>query len=406
VRRPSNSRRAALLAMTLACAAGRAAAQVPSSETDRPHVKLGAFELWPTLVLRNVGVDENVFNEPENPKRDFTATFAPTLDVVVRPPRTQLTVTTTGEFVYFGEYEDERHVNRIFNARGEFDLTWFHPSAAFGANDSEERPTPEIDTRARSTLRTYGAGVRIPIGPIVSANAGARRQTLRYDESESFRGVPLAHELNSELRAFDASVNVAVTPITSVGVTFTREEERFDGSPLRSSDSVRVMPTVTFRPLGLFSGSASVGWRRFDAIDPGLEDYSGLAAAGTIGVVLAERYHVETAFSRDIRYSYDELTPTYLWTAVRGTFRMDLFAGVDLKVTGARDVMGYRALAGGEPAGRDVVISYGGGVGYTIGEWLRVGVDADFTDRTSGDAGREYTNNRVFGTLVWGVRPQ
>jgi hypothetical protein len=33
-------------------------------------------------------------------------------------------------------------------------------------------------------------------------------------------------------------------------------------------------------------------------------------------------------------------------------------------------------------------------------------VDADFLERQSADAPRRYTNNRVFGTLVWGVRQQ
>lgn len=396
----------ALLVVALAVTARAAAAQATTADPDRASVKLGPVELWPTFALRNVGVDENVFNEPQNPKRDFTATIVPALDIVVRPPRTQLTATTTGEFVYFNTYKDERHINRILNARAEFDLTWFHPSASIGATDSEERPNTEIDTRAHNKLRTYAAGVRIPIGPVVSASVNARRQTLRYDETEEFRGVNLAKELNSELRAFDASFTLAVTPITTVGVTVTREEERFDIAPLRDSDSFRVMPTVTFRPLGLFSGSASVGWRRFDAVDPGVEDYSGLAASGTIGLVLADRYHIETTFGRDMRYSYDEVTPTYLWTAIKGTLRMELFGGVDVKITGGRDVMGYRALAGGEPAGRDTVLTYGGGLGYNLGERTRVGVDADFTRRSSGDAGREYTNNRVFATLVWGVRPQ
>ncbi len=382
-----------------------AGAQGPDPE--RAPLKLGPLELWPVLVVRNVGVDDNVFNEAEEPKSDFTFTAAPTLDLVLRPPRTRLSFVTGSEYAYFRDYADERHINRTLGARVEFDLTRFHPFAAATVQRFRERPSAEIDLRARSRLHSYTAGVRVPLGPVVSATVAARRQTSRFDQGQQFRGAELDVELNAENRGLDGALAFQVTPITSVSVAISREEDRFELSPLRNADSLRVAPTVTFTPLGAFSGSAFIGWRRFDALDASIEDYSGLVAGGTVGVHIVDRYHVEAAFSRDVRYSYEAATPTYLWMAGRGTLRTDLFGGVDVRVLGGREVIAYRAvLDAAAPAPRDSVVIYGGGVGYNVRDRLRVGVDAEHSTRSSGLAPRGYTGNRVFASLTWGVRQQ
>lgn len=286
------------------CTSAAPPAAAQAADPERAPLNLGPVELWPTLLLRNLGIDDNVFNEPEDPKRDFTLTAAPALDAVLRPPRTRLSLQTAAEFVYFRDYEDERHINRTVGARLEFDLTHIHPFVAATATRFRERPSAEIDLRARNRFRSYTAGVRLPLWPVVSATVAARRQTTRYDSGQQFRGADLAAELNAETRGVEGSLAFQVTPITSVSVAVSRDEDRFELSPLRNSDSLRVAPTVTFTPLGAFSGSAFVGWRRFDAADASVEDYSGLVAGGTVGVHIVDRYHLETSFSRDVRYSY------------------------------------------------------------------------------------------------------
>jgi hypothetical protein len=401
--RSSSALTMAILTAAIAFSPSSAFAQ---DEAPRPPIAIGAFELWPAITIRSIGVDANVYNEAENPKRDFTATFVPSLQVVVKPPRTHVSVTTASDFVYFRTYTDQRHINRRFSASGEFDLTYIRPFASIDASDTEERPNAEIDERARVRDRRYAAGLRVPLGPLATFSIAARRGTNRYDEGEEFRGVELASELNSERRAIDGTFGLEITPLTTVGLAVSVEEDRFDRSPLRHSDSVRVTPTIAFAPAGYFSGSASVGWRRFDALDPEVADYSGLTAAGTVGVVISERYHLQTEFGRDVRYSYDAATPTYVWTSGRGTLRTELFGGFDVKIMGGREVMEYRDLGGDSTAGRDTLVNYGVGIGYNIRENVRVGVDADFLERQSADAPRRYTNNRVFGTLVWGVRQQ
>ena len=397
----------ALSVSLLVTAARPASAQDPAGPEARPTMKIGPVELWPTMTFRNIGVDNNVFNEPENPKSDFTLTVVPNLTALVRPDWMRLSYTSLSEFVYFATYKSERGINRGFDARFDLFLPFAQPYLTAGAMLTKERPNREIDERAPRQLRSYSAGLRFKLGTVSSVSAGVRRNTSRYVEAgRLFRGIDLGEELNNETDGVEAAFQVDLTPLTTVGVTVARQEDRFDTKPLRNSDSLRVTPTVLFKPFGLFSGSASVGYLRFDAVDPDVEDYAGFVANGSIGFLLLDRYRFETTFGHDMRYSYDEQTPTYVGKSIAASLRTDLFGGLDVKVSSARDVMAYRALAGQQAPPADIHFMYGAGLGYTLITNMRLGVEAEFWQRTSDRAGRGYRNNRIFATLNWGVTPQ
>ena len=50
------------------------------------RVRLGPLWLSPTIELTNLGIDTNVFNEPQesNPKQDFTLTVVPKTQLWIR----------------------------------------------------------------------------------------------------------------------------------------------------------------------------------------------------------------------------------------------------------------------------------------------------------------------------------
>src|SRR5688572_16127105 len=90
-RPPSHARndmiRRLLLAVLFAAAAAvpTAAPFAPPPAPDAPIIQAGPFGISPTLLLRELGRDENVFNERDNPKGDFTFTVVPRAEVVFKP---------------------------------------------------------------------------------------------------------------------------------------------------------------------------------------------------------------------------------------------------------------------------------------------------------------------------------
>jgi hypothetical protein len=380
------------------------AVHAQSRDPERPSLRVGPVEFRPTMAFTNVGIDSNVFNEHSNPKRDFTFVATPDLEVSLHPGRLRVAYTTGTELVYFRQYTSERSVNRRFGASANLDLTILKPFVTVSSSHTSARPNSEIDLRARHHPRAYTAGTRLKIASRSELMFTAREGRETYDEDEDFRGVDLARTLDQKTRGYDTAFNLALTPFTTAGLVVSTEQARFDHSPLRNSNTLRVAPTVTFSPLGLITGTGSVGYRRFKGLDPSLPEYRGLVASGSIGILFIGRYKLDTTFTRDVRYSYEETLPYYLVTGVRGTLAAQTVGLLELRVLGGRESMNYRAVGALPSPGLDLVTSYGAGAGYRVGDRVRVVVDAEFLHRSSTrDLLREYDNHRIVASLTWGA---
>ena len=367
------------------------------------------MEFRPRLIFKDVGVDNNVFNEHTNPKRDFTLTASPDLEISTHPGRLRLAYTSAADFVYFRKYTSERSRNSSIGARADLDLTWLKPFASFSTARTSARPNSEIDLRARHQPRTYTAGTTIKFASRTSIGVLRRHTAETYDDGLSFRGEDLARALDTTVTAYESSLNVELTPLTTFSMVIAKEEQRFDRAPERNADSLRVAPTLTFSPLGLVTGSASFGYRHFDGLDPSLPDYTGFVSTGTVGILLYDQYKLDTTFTRDVRYSYERALPYYIVAGIRSTLSAQTFGPVDVRVLGGRESMDYRSLgafplAGANTPGTDRLVLYGAGVGYRLGVRARVVVDAEFSHRSSErDDARDFRNHRLVALLNWGA---
>lgn len=400
----ASSRLVLTAAIALLLLAPGAHAQIAPTEPEPPMLTIGPVEVRPRIVFSNVGVDNNVFNEFEDAKSDFTATISPDLDLAVRPGPLRLSLLTGTDFVYFHRYDTERSTGRRFGARAELDLPLIKPFVAYSAAHTSARSGNEVDLRIRHRPQALSGGLRFILASRTSLLLSARRATVEYEDAVTFRGVELAETLNSTTKTYDAALALAVTPLTTISLAGSVEDTEFEHAPMRNSRSYRIAPEITISPLGLLTGTASVGYRRFEGRDPSLPSYSGLSASGSLGLVLVDRYRFETTFSRDVRHSYESALPYYVQTAGRGSIATYLFGGLDVRVLGGREVMRYRAFLGGEEPGRDIVTTYGGGVGYRLTDQVRLVVTVETAHRASArGATREYRNDRIFATMSWGV---
>lgn len=382
--------------------AGVACAGQPSDPVPPGTVTLGPLRLTPSLILKDMGVDDNVFNEAVDPKRDFTFTVTPRADVVFRMRRLRLNYLTATDYVYYQKYRGERGTNTSSSARMEFDLGNLKPYATIQGLNSKSRLNNEVDTRARHRDLLYGAGVALKIASRTSLLVNGNQAKVAYEPDSEFRGVDLRQSFDGRRQAVDAGVAVALTPLTTFTLSVAREQQRFELSPDRDSNAWRVSPTVTFSPGGLLTGSASVGYRRFHTLSPTLPDYSGLVSLVTVGATIYGRHQVLALFNRDVQYSYDLTTAYYVGTGGTVTWTLAVVGPIDLRGTAGRFLMDYRG--GGEQAGSDKTTTYGGGVGYRFSNRARLSVNAEWSRRDSNrSAERGYRNHRIFAGLTWGA---
>lgn len=395
----------ATILLALAPARGLAQAPPPTPDPAAPALaQLGPFSLRPTLILRDVGYDSNVYNQASGELQDFTATVGARLDVGLNMSRLQGRYSTMYEYVHFAESEAERGSNRGFEGRIDVPFGRFQPHVGAGLKSSHDRPTAEIDQRARRQEVSFETGLRVAAFSRTALHAGFRRIAADYGGDEIFRGVSLAEQLNGASHGVTFGADVELTPLTTVSVHGERTEERFEFATNRDANSYRVGATATLNPLALISGRASLGMRAFRPLHGQLRDFTGLTAAVAVAYTFPDETRLNVWVDRDLRYSYAQLLPYYIATGGRFTLLRQLVGRFDAQVFGGGERIAYEAradlpLAAAETDG---VRTLGTGVGYRVGNGARLGLNFDYTVRSSPAPDREYGRQRLYTTLTYG----
>jgi hypothetical protein len=376
---------------------------------------LGPFYATPTIVLKELGVDSNVFNAAGEPESDFTFTAAPAADVWVPVARRALFQLTAGsDLVWYANFNSERSIDPQFAGRAEIYLRRITLFASSNYLNTRQRLNYEVDLRARHIERDSTAGVAVHLTPKFSVEAAGRLDDTRFDADASFDGVNLQRTLNQKTKGVSLATRHQLTPLTTVVVRYEQVEDAFAFSPARDSKSFRVMPGVEFKPRALIKGSAYVGYRQFTpkATDT-LPKFSGLVAQLGLSYTLLGSTSFGVSYARDLTYSYEELQPFFINNSVGASIRRALGRRFDVLVSADRHEYVYEDLltapAAGDgitiaaetPAGRrvDTTWNYSGSVGYRIGRG-RVGFGFSYWQRESPSRTFRGYDNLRFGTTV------
>lgn len=381
-----------------------AAQSVDEPDPAKVRIRLGPLWVNPTVSVTNIGVDSNVFNEPDeqHPKRDFTFTLAPATDLWLRVGGTWVVGKVTEGLVWYQKYSSER------NASTAYSIGWRVPLSRMGfkvdasRRTARDRPGFEIDARSERNETGLDGLVELRMLSKTFIGVTGQRQSVDFDKAALFLNSNLQFELNHVTTGAALQLRQQLTPLTSIAVSAGRSEDRFAFSPLRDSTSTNVNGNVTFDKFALIRGGASLGYTNFHPDSPGLADFRGLTAAVNLSYTLAGATRFTFDLSRDVQYSYDVNQPYYLQTRIGGSLAQQIFGPIDAVVRGSYATLAYRDRAGATVAASnrvDDVQSYGGGIGYHFGRDARLGFNIDQTNRTSDLSARRY-NNLTFGSSV------
>jgi hypothetical protein len=394
-------------ALAIVCLGGASAplrAQSDPDPSEAARFRFHALRFTPSIAVTNVGFDNNVFNDAENPKRDNTAAVGPAVDLWLKMGRSRLSGKTSGQYLYFKEYDNQRSWNTLNSGRWDFLFTHVTPFVAGSLADVADRPGYEIDTRARhkDTMAGFGTGVRF--SPKTEVVLSGQHTTTVYDQNQFYDGVDLSTVLNRQSDAERIDLRVRLTPLTTFVVRTEAAQDRFDTEAIRNLDSVRVMPGFELRPEALIAGEAFVGVRHFKTLSSDVTDFTGLVAAVKT-TYTARATRIGLKVSRDLEYSYQVEQPYYALT--------DTGLDVTERVTTTWDLVGrtswqslaYRNIATSTlPERTDHSWQAGGGVGYRLGQTFRIGLDANYYKRQVNDiAARNYKGLRVGASVSYGL---
>jgi hypothetical protein len=388
-------------------------AQGQPIEDVRKNAKVhaGPFYVTPILQLKEVGVDSNVFNAAGEQKSDFLVNVSPTVNLwVPAARRALLSVTAATDLVWYATYDSERSIDPQLTVRGE---TYLHRLTLFAQDaylNTRQRPNYEIDLRSRHVENDALGGIDLRLTDRLSIEAGVRQFETRYDADARFDDTYLQRTLNRKTTGGELTLHHRVTALTMIAVRYDNLRDRFTFSPLRNSNSYRVMPGVEFKPRALVKGRAYVGYRRFSPVfATALPPFSGVVADLGLSYTLLGATSVGVSFRRDLTYSYEELQPFFIDNSPGVSIRRALGGRFDVIVSADRHRYEYRDLldaavpATPRNARVDTTWTYAASFGYRLGETGRVGFGASYWQRESTTAQfRNYDNLRIGATVNYG----
>lgn len=376
------------------------------SEPDPAKVRMRIGPLWlnPTIALTNLGVDQNVFYEAANPKRDFTATVTPQTELWLAVGRTWISGTIKEEVVWYQTYASERSANNRYILGWRVPLNRLILTASGTYADTHDRSGYEIDARARHVDVLYKGTVEVRALSKTFIGVNGQRQKLHFDSEARFRGANLREELNHTTTAAGVLVRNQLTPLTALTFNVTRSQDRFDQISLRDSNSTAFAAAVSFDPVALLKGGASIGYRNFEPVSSGLPRYNGTTAAVDLSYSLLGTTRFALQANRDIQYSYDINQPYYLQTGVSGSIAQQIFGPFDVIARGGVQKLAYRDRAGVVvefPNRTDNIHWYGLGVGFHFATDVRLGFNVDRQRHLSDIAERRYSGLKYGTSLTY-----
>lgn len=376
------------------------------------QIHSGPFYVNPALLLKELGMDTNVFNEAVEPKSDFTFTVTPEADIAVPLARRGLLRMTVGtDIVYYAKYDSERSVD----PRGTIRLEGYANRVTLFVEDAylntKQRLNYEIDLRARHLQNDLTGGVDVRVTPKTSFKVAGRKGRTRFDEDARVAGASqsLKETLDRDTTGASVTARYKHSSLTTFAAKYERLQERFPLSPVRDADSYRVMPGVEFKPRALISGIAYVGYRDLKPLSSALPPYTGLVSQVGLSYTLLGSTTFGVTADRDVEFSFESLTPYFVDTSVGVFIRRSVGSKWDVLANAARHRYAYRNLAvqtaGLDPLPErtDITNNYGVNLGYRLKRQTRIGFGAAYYTRSSTVAvARNYDGLRIGTTVTYG----
>ena len=401
-------RGAMLLVAGLALAAAPASAQavgsgpLTSSLADKEPtsgvLRAGPLRLAPGLSIREIGHDDNVFDEAADPKEDWVVAGTPDISVFMRVPLLQLAAYAGSDMQYYHTYESERSIGYSYRGRADFLLSRIFPFVGGGSVRNRTRPNGEIDVRADQRTDELSGGIGYSLAEHASMFGAAIQSQFDYEDAFE-DGVSLGQSLNHRSTEYQAGFKTDLTPLLSMNLHASYTEDEFDNEPARNGESRGISAAFAFDPDAVISGVATIAFEDYKPVDPLVEPFRGVTGSASISYPLLEIGRFNFAFNRATQYSFDVAEAYYLEHTFRLIYTQRLIGELDLQGQAARSMFDYGHRAGAEER-RDTLEMYNGNLGYNLRNRTRVAMNYEYARRRSpAIAERNYIRRRIY--LSW-----
>lgn len=373
---------------------------LPVREPEMNVINLGTVRLAPGLTIREMGHDDNVFNESVNPKEDWVIAGTPDITAFTRMRFVQLAAYAGSDMQYYQTYESERNIGYSLRARVDLIGSRLSPFFGGGRLNNRVRPNGEIDTRADLQTDELSGGLAYELSTHAHIFAAAIQTTIDYRDAFQ-SGVSLDQSLSRQGTEYQGGVKTALTPLTSLELRGSFKKDEFKYTPERDGESSNFSAIFSFDTAAVISGAASFGYQDYEPDDPLVTSYRGFVGNANITYPLLEIGRFNFGYNRGTEYSFDVAESYYLENSFNAAYTQRLIGQVDLQGRAAHSDFDYGNRAGGTDR-TDSLESYNGNLGYNLRNRTRVALNYEYARRRSPEiAERNYIRRRVY--LSWMV---
>lgn len=362
------------------------------------RLQLGPVFFNPTFQLRNIGIDDNVFNERDLPRQDLTGTLAMDSLIGLRARALIVTVTQATSYTWYRRYRSERSVDGGVKATAELRLSRFRPWFVWERAETHERGGFEIDARAGRETPNWLTGADVMLGRL-GVSGSFRRARVRFAEGETFDDVDLKVSLDQTNTQTSGVVRYELSDGLSVELGGDLTQERYTFSPIRDKDVLSYSIHAATTDAAQIQLSATLGWREQTFTDTSIAGFRGLVGNGSIAFMPAEWMRVSLSGAQETGVSYEAEYPYYLQRGGQAEALLRFSEYFDLRFRGEGQWLHYDETVSGTDAARnDRTAVLSAELGYYLGGegGTRIGLRYEYAERVSPIAKRNYARNRVY----------
>ena len=265
--------------------------------------KWGRFFVQPKFQFRDVGYDDNVRFDNQDPEGDMTATLAPSLEAWLRGgDRTGLRLFQEAGYVTFSQNSDLDHWDLRSEAKGVYLAGDYALSMEGFFRSWEDRPNSEVDERLPREEISLATGVETDGNGRLGGGLFFKRTGFDYSPGES-GSQNVAERLNREERSYTLMGKLRILPKTTFTMEGTVERVNFD-NPLESDTRVHsLLPGIRFDPSASLQGEIRLGVLSLEASDGPENDYETTVGSARLSTRFGRGGRLRGEFDRELVYS-------------------------------------------------------------------------------------------------------
>jgi hypothetical protein len=278
--------------------------------TKQTKWKIGPFRLYPTIRLRDIGYDDNVYyqREEDNPVSDYTATISPQIKVnLLFRNFLILSLTENPDYVYYFKQKRERAWNNTLSPEVKFlFLNRLVLSGRYSYANRRWRATSEFDVKANELRESYRGSLFYETARRTSFGISASLEKISYEDiTLSGEEIYLSRLLNREERSGNLEFYYRIFSESFFFLSGGYTEYEFEHleSRWRDSYSYQAYSGIRFPLLGRVRGTFSLGYKKLLPRGEEKEGFSGLVGKTSLNFRF-KRFSLRLQYNRDCYFSY------------------------------------------------------------------------------------------------------